>query len=371
MKKNIYEKALYLYSKGNIEKAIEICEKEISRDLKNFNIINLKGLLLYLKGDLEDSIALWSINKDYNNDKIAISYLSDSNKDFKRKELYEHAEELMYNLEIDEAIKILNTCRESDFNSINVNTALAKCYLKKGEYESVKTYLEEVFKIDKYNIIARQINNELKGVFKCNNREVIFSKIIIGLAFSILIAVIVFIGKKKIFDIDLETQSIQQSLNDLEEYKQIEENKEINENLNNTNPIDTVDITSKFLNDDEIREIYIKATEYFEEGNYGETKEILAQAVNYLNGNHLDDDIIFLLGSVCYEMKDSNEAIENFERYIMEYSDGSYIVESYYRVALLYKDIDIAISKNYANEILINYPDSIYNNSYIEEILNS
>lgn len=370
MKKSIYDKALYLYSKGNIEKAIEICEKEISRDLKNSNVINLKGLLLYLKGDLEDSIALWSINKEYNNDNIAISYLSDSNKDFKRRELYEHAEELMYNLEIDEAIRILNVCKESDFNSINVNITLAKCYLKKGDYESVKTCLEEVFKVDKYNIIARQINNELKGVFKCNDREVIFGKYIIGSVFIILIALIVFVGNINLFSNELKTKSVQESLNNLEENKDIEENKEINDKLNNK-PIETVDVTSEYLNDDEIREIYIKAAEYFDEGNYGETKEILGKAINYLNGNHLDDDIIFLLASVCYEMGDINEAIENFERYIMEYSDGSYIIESYYKSALLYKNIDIDISKNYANEILINYPDSIYNNIYIEEILNS
>ena len=73
MKSNnkIYEKALSLYNNGNIDKAIELCEKGISNSLKDGKILNLKGLLLYTQGRLEEANALWKMNKDYNNDSIA------------------------------------------------------------------------------------------------------------------------------------------------------------------------------------------------------------------------------------------------------------------------------------------------------------
>ena len=368
MKNKGYEKALYLYNKGNIERAIEICEKEMSKDLTNSNVINLKGVLLYLKGELEDSIALWNINRDYNNDNISSSYLKDAQRDFKRRELYEEAEELIYNLNIDEAIDILELCEESDFNSINVNNALATCYFKKGDYEKVKECLEKVFKLDKYNDKAKDINKELESVFKYNDKREIINKAVLMLALSISIILIIFIGKKTLSNYELNNKDLSLALNNIEENKENEIiiNKDI-ENSNEKNEI----ISQSNLSNNEIRENYIKATEYYDEGKYEETKELLERTITYLSGGHLDDDIIFLLGSVCDELGDIDKAIENFDRYITEYSDGSYIQEAYYKAALLYKNKDIVISKSYANKILINYPNSIYNNSYVEEIMNS
>ena len=63
----IYEKAMDNYHGGYIEKALEQCEKGISLNLKDVRLLNLKGMLLYIKGDLKGAIAVWKINKDYNN----------------------------------------------------------------------------------------------------------------------------------------------------------------------------------------------------------------------------------------------------------------------------------------------------------------
>ena len=83
------------------EEAIELCEKGISNSLKDAKILNLKGLLLYTKGKLEEAIALWKINKDYNNNSIAKAYIEDSKNDFNRYLLCKEAESLINNLYID------------------------------------------------------------------------------------------------------------------------------------------------------------------------------------------------------------------------------------------------------------------------------
>ena len=153
--KKEYKKALNLYNNGYIDKAIEICEIGISRSLEDSNLLNLKGLLLYLKGELEEAISLWKINKYHNDDEIAKAYLKDIEIDFNRRELFKESEELIRNLNIDEALQILMICKESDYNSINVNNALAICYMRKGEYVECQKCIDKVFSVDKYNIEAK------------------------------------------------------------------------------------------------------------------------------------------------------------------------------------------------------------------------
>ncbi|HEY5523841.1 MAG TPA: hypothetical protein VIK26_00730, partial [Clostridium sp.] len=64
-KDKAYIKAVRYYEECEIEKAIKKCEESISDSLKNSSALNLKGLLLYLKGDLEGAVAQWKINSDF------------------------------------------------------------------------------------------------------------------------------------------------------------------------------------------------------------------------------------------------------------------------------------------------------------------
>lgn len=353
-----YEKALYLYNNGSIEKAIEICEKEISRDLTNSKVLNLKGLLLYLKGDLKDAIDIWKINKDYNDDEISSLYLKDAENDFKKLELYKEAKELIESLSIGEAIDILEKCRESDFNFINVNNALATCYFRKGDKDKVKEHLDKVFKLDKNNKEAKEINNNLKKIYKYKNGNLF--KFTFA---SLLIFIVIILGLLKGKGIiNFKTKDIQVENNYIEE-KEVIDNEVINIEKQEENK------QLKELSNDEIKENYIKATAYYEEAKYKEGINLLEDTINKLNTNHLDDDIIFLLASTYEVNGDINKAIDNYDKYILNYNEGSYIQEAYYRGALLYKDINTKKSKEYANKIIINYPNSIYNNNYVKEIM--
>ena len=46
----LYSKAIKYYEEGKLEKALLQCEEAISLNLRNSAALNLKGLLLYLKG---------------------------------------------------------------------------------------------------------------------------------------------------------------------------------------------------------------------------------------------------------------------------------------------------------------------------------
>jgi tetratricopeptide (TPR) repeat protein len=128
----LYTKAINCYNEGYIEKSLEYCEKSISENLKNTSAINLKGLLYYLKGDLENAQALWKMNSQVNKDLVSKKYLEDSISDEEKKRYYQAALNCMKELKIKEALQLLEQCKDSDFNSINVSNSIAICYIKLG-----------------------------------------------------------------------------------------------------------------------------------------------------------------------------------------------------------------------------------------------
>ncbi|WP_411169560.1 tetratricopeptide repeat protein [Clostridium sp. MB05] len=375
--KKVYEKALDLYNKGYIDKAIEQCEIGISRNLKDSNLLNLKGLLLYLKGNIEEAVSLWKINKDYNGDNISKSYLIDIEKDFRRKELFEEAEELIRNLNIDEAIEILNTCNESDFNLIGVNNNLAICYMKKGLYDNSKFYIKKVFAVDKNNITAKSINKEINEILdiKDNNKIVFKSIIITFIIFMIVSTGAIVMGKLK------NTPLVEEKLlsDNLSASNNIENSNTINESENSSSKDEAKQNNIQDKNNEkienpltegEITSNYINATNLFSQEKYNDAKVLLEKTIIYSEKSHLNDDILFLLASASEKIEKNEEAIKYFEQYIYKYENGNYIEEAYYKIALLYKEINIEKSKFYAQALVNKYQNSIYNNNIIKGILN-
>ncbi|MCR1952138.1 MULTISPECIES: tetratricopeptide repeat protein [unclassified Clostridium] len=388
-----YEKALSLYNDGYIDKAILVCEVGISRDLQDSNLLNLKGLLLYLKGDLEDAISLWKINKYNNEDEISEAYLKDIERDFQRRDLFKDAEKLIEDLNIDAAIEVLMYCKESDYNSINVNNALAICYMRKGQYDDCKRCIEKVFSLDKGNILANSINKEIDEILNTNSNRNIGIKPILVTSIICIIIVSGILVKYKLqnnsknntessFDIANKNESIveensggilnsidnstEEISNETEEVSNVME--EINDGIEDK---EEVDLEHNALTEEEIRENYIESTNLFAEENYDAARDILEDTVLYSENNHLNDDIIFLLASTYERLGMNDQAIKSFEKYISSYENGNYIEESYYKISLLYKDLNTDKSKYYAKELASKYSNSIYNNSNIDDILNN
>ena len=74
--RKIYNKVLDYREKGEINKALELCESILAENLREAEILNFKGLMLYEKGMLKDAVTVWKINVDLNNNKKMFKKLS-------------------------------------------------------------------------------------------------------------------------------------------------------------------------------------------------------------------------------------------------------------------------------------------------------
>ncbi len=188
--RKIYTKALDNFNNGNIDKALDLCEKSISMDLKNNSAINLKGLLYYLKGDLISCKNLWKMNYHTNKDTVSYKYLQDAKLDEQFLKKYANAITLIKNNDIEGAIDLLKQCEKTDFNHINVCNNLAMCYIKLGKYNNALEYYEKALSIDKNNDISINIKKELykKGLIKKHKcKKILIAILVISIISSISI----------------------------------------------------------------------------------------------------------------------------------------------------------------------------------------
>lgn len=299
-------------------------------------------------------------------------------KDESREKLFKEAERLVNNLAINEAIERLLICSESDFNMIKVNNLLALCYLRKGDYDNSKLYLNKVLSIDKNNSTAKKIYKEINEFLEVKSN----TKIFVPLLLLIFIITAITISYKsglinKIINRE-KNELIYEDKSKTENKEEEENNREIKENNkaaeeNNKEESDNLKEENKVtpLTNEEIQSNYEKASTYFEEENYKASKDLLIITLNSAENNHLHDDILFLLASSYDRLNEVEYAIKYFDEYLLKYDYGNYSQEAYYRMALIYKDKDINKSKKYAKELADKYPKSIYNNQNINTILNS
>lgn len=420
--KKIYDKAMHYYEKGKINKALEICESELSESLKNSAILNLKGLLLYQKGDLNGAVTVWKINKDFNNDPIAKNYIKDAEADKKRLELYNLGESQLKQLKIDSAIELFKKCTESDFNSIKVNTALALCYEKKGNFKSAKEHVMKVLSIDENSIAAKEIKKDLEEIGVYDEEKKTSKKVAMiagGLFFIILICLVSYpgIGKFKESIMHKNKDQLTQMENieqkntdksDTEVQKEVQEIKDTakvveNEDAKNDTYFSKEELTTLINNadvdkiyedlknikeddvKDEDKEIYNKAIGllkdkgvekfyeyglwYFNQANYDNAEVEFNKAYKYCSDSYLKEDIIYYKASTLSKKGDIASALTGYEEYYNQYPKGSYIEGILYELSLLNNDKEK--SKKYANILMNQYPKSIYINEYILNVINN
>ena len=373
----IYERAMDNYQRGYIDKALEQCEKGISLNLKDVRLLNLKGMLLYIKGDLKGSIATWQINSHYNNDEISKIYLNDAKKDEENLKLYYLAESDIREFKIDAALEKLEKCRVSDFNSINVNNALSICYLRKGDYLRAMEFNEKSLNINKEGNIALEIKNQINGYLQDPTDEFKSSIkkramiIILILIIAIAIFSIMNIGIKDIlFNKNDDLVVNEEIINEKAISEELTNEEVTNEDANNVNTLEEVEKeqVNKLNSEEEIEKAYNQAIHLFDEKKYDDAIEILKSAYNSDLYTYYRKHILFLLASCYYEKNQLKEAIEYYEEYIAKY-DKTYIEEIYYKLALAYEEIDLNKSKEYAEHINKEFNNSIYNNSKISKII--
>jgi tetratricopeptide (TPR) repeat protein len=404
----LYNKAVKLYNEGFINKALDYCEKSISDNIKNTSAINLKGLLYYFKGELESAEALWKMNFQVNKDLMSKKYLEDSKNDKNKKLIYSTAIIDIKEFKLKEALNLLQRCKESDYNNINVNNSMAICYIKLGDYNSAIKHIEEVFKIDKKNATAINNNKELIsiGVVKRKFKVVYLTIPIVCITLFVIISFAVknikkplaIINNNKLESVKIPPVSVNQEVNDKKDVTQNAANasekafssEELNRIMGekdyeklyslvnewkdkelNINDKASLENGIELLQGGGIEYLYGKGREALKINDYKTSEKYFTMAFNYGKEYYLYQDILYMLG---YSYKRDGQ-IDNCLRFYKEYDNkfptGTYEETILYDMSLIYKPIDINLSKDYASRLVKQYSNSIYNNSIIKGILTS
>lgn len=418
-----YIMATKFYQNGEIDKALKKCEESIAEDLKNSAALNLKGLLLYLKGDLKGAVATWKINADFNDDDIAKNYIEDSKRDKDKIKLYKEAEVLLTRLSINEAERKLNMCKESDFNAIKVNLALSVCYLRKGDYENAGVSLTKALSIDKNNPQGKKIAKEFEK-YSDSKLEILKStsentmKVLMGLVCAVAIFVVLFGGYKIIHkfinsndtdvlstnnnenenlisneeNIESEQEEVTNSKNnedengdnnikvDVEKIQSCIDSKNYDELYNLVNKLNINELSGKeqavtkiaqeLLIKEGSEYFYNSAMKYYNTKDYDNALIQIEKAYKYSQTTYLASEILFFDGAINDKKGNNNQAIKLYEEYYNKYKNGDYIGEVLYGLAMLYKSEDLSKAKMYANELNNNHSESMYNNENIKSLLN-
>ncbi|NFS29756.1 tetratricopeptide repeat protein [Clostridium botulinum] len=417
--KRFYDKAIKYYQNGDLSKSLKSCEESLSYSLKNPSILNLKGLILYQQGKLDEAITVWKINKDFNNDGIAQNYIHSAKEDEVRVELYELGEKKLKELKIDEAIKIFKKCKESDFNCIKVDTALALCYQKKGEINKCIDYMNKVLVIDKNYKVANQIKSQLIDLKAYKKESNNFVKSMVALVGVIFICGTVYIFKDNFKDINKDNNLSMESINKVEEDASnsedvvTEDKKEsepktpdvttneqdkkvlldvnkLNEHFENGD-VDNIyydlqnvnepDVSDEYkglyrrcvnlLKTSGIEVFYEKGMEEFNIQNYEKANVEFSKAYDYCDGSYLNEHIMFYKAVTLEQLNNSDEAIKLYELYYEEYPKGSYADNTLYNLSLILNNTDREKSIYYADKLRDEFSESIYFNETINQILNS
>ena len=401
--KENYKKALKLYTGGEINKALKICNECMAETLKFAPVINLKGLILYQKGNLEEAISTWKINREVNDDMLSKNYIKDAKEDEERVILYLKAEDYIKELKITEALEVLIGCSESDFNSIKVNTALALCYLKKGEYPLCREHINKVLSIDKNNIETKEIKKELSEVYdevkNNSNKKAVGIVILICVLLGSGVLGMNYLDKGKANDsLKNEKPVVKEEIVKSSEEKKKEDTKEnkksldlskLNNSINNKNMkeiyylIDDIDENSlsekekeayykglKILKKDGAIEFYNNGQILCSERKYKEAIEELKKANKYGKDIYIYEHVLYYLGLSEIGLKNDAETIKYFKEYESKFSNGVYIQEVLYNLALLNnKSGNLEEAKKYAERLKSNFSKSIYNNEKINKII--
>lgn len=385
----LYKKALLYYNEGKLQKALDLCYSKDDLIIENSSLLNLKGLMSYLKGEMNESRRCWNLSYKKFSDPISEKYLIDSVNDEELWKSYVRGVKHAKALNITNAIFELEQCKmKSAFNTINVNNQLTQCYLKKANYDEAILCINEVLAIDSNNKEAKENKKKLidLNIVKSDNR-----KKIIGISI-IIIALIIIISCYFIFRKSIETpkfaDKLPMSSKEQVDKLQTELSKNYNDEKLDVDKISTLVEKKDFkgLNDEldkwSLREntlsvnekIMFKSGKNFMDSNAGEYFYRLAfglsksgdykGAIEYYNiglkygvGEFPYEHALYMLGVAYNKNNDYDNSIKIFERYYKEYkaktyiNDGNYIEDVLRYLVNMTKDIDNEKYQKYSEEL--------------------
>ncbi|MDF2881946.1 MAG: repeat-containing protein [Clostridiaceae bacterium] len=410
-----YLKALNKYNDGYINMAFELCNKSIALNNRNSSALNLKGMLYYLTGKLSEAQGIWQLNYKMNKNDIARKYLQDSKNDKDMENGYKRSLELIKDLRIDEAKEMLIKCLDSDFNTINVNNAIANCYIKLGEYDNAYNHVNKTVSVDRKNAGARQILKILKsfgGIKKSTGYN--YKKIITAATLVIAAAVIIYaassqgflnnnkISKENSKNTNKKTSIVNNTNKQTEtstaEIKSTDTKDKVNalfpygqlENSINSSDYNIMydiyqswkdkdlSINNKVLLNNALNTLkkygtesfYNNGSTYLKNKKYKESINEFSKAYSVGKESYLYPHIIYFLALSYEESNDIEMALKYYTIYHETYR-GDYEETVLYKLSVIYNGVDNTKGKGYAEQLVKNYPNSIYNNSNIKQIIDN
>ncbi len=410
------------YCDGNLNKAMLYCDKVLAVNREHSPTLNLKGLICYIKGDLESAQMNWKINYKINGDGVSKNYLEDSKNDKNKLYLYSQGVLFFNEVKVRKALECFVECENSHFNSINLWSYIALSYMKLGDYDNCIKYMEQILSVDRNNSIALEINKQLQDI-KIIKKQIPWKSIkittIVLVIALILFSTSVFIYSKRshirnIFSTRSQIEKVDEEStnnsnfqgniigNSKDESEKYEENNNSNEKKAEFNKevvtgllknkkyeeiydyIETVDIEELSINEKVVVEdakvvimeegvnyFYEEASKLIHENNYDKSLNFLKKAYKYSEKSYLKEHILYMLGFSSEKIGD----IENSNKYYEEYAkiyikDGVYIEQCLYNLSINNEKIDIDKSKKYSKILKENFAKSEFNNTKIKEILN-
>jgi tetratricopeptide (TPR) repeat protein len=291
-------------------------------------------------------------------------------------------------------------CRQSDFNSINVNNYIALCYIKLGEYQKAIKAIDLVMKIDRSNKAALNHKKELIhfGVIKKEANHMILSIAIVTVLAMGAVGSYYLISKKD--NVNTENNLIMNSQQEAEistedgtpdegaAEQKLFTSKEIVSAIEGKDYEKLYSILSAVenstLSEDEqvfiqkavvllsqggMEYFYAKGLEAVESKDFNSAIGYFSKGFKYSQGSYKHSHYIYMLGLSYKNAGDIDSAIKYYDQYDRNYPSGDYEQTVLYELALIYKNIDDSTSKSYAKKLVKLYPKSIYNNSIIQGIL--
>lgn len=428
----LYKKAMDCYCDGKLDRALRCCDKILGKDRGHSPTLNLKGLINYVRGDLQGAKFLWKFSYKLNGDMVSKKYLDDSKSDESDVHIFNEGVILFNDVRIREALNCFLRCENSNFNSINLWNYSAKCYMQLGEHDKSVKYICDVLNLDRNNGEAINIKSQLVELgFIPRQRTKKIKKWITRFAIGIVAVCLIGLlgtflvkgyGKVELWIQVRQKDKIAQETNNkanLDNFQgNIEGTTENNTNIeeknvenekpkevqtpeksfdgsilkgyiaagnyeNIINYIKGYDVKTLNINDKVVFQsgidliiekgvlaIYEKGTKYMEDKEYLKAIESFKLVYDYSEGTYLNEHILFMMGGSYEHLGDIENCNKYYESYVEKYLEqGSYKEQCLYSLAINNQTVDGEKAKKYAKILNEKFHDSEFNNSNIKSIL--
>ncbi len=421
-----YKKAMDFYCDGKLDKALNYCNKVLRLDRSHSPTLNLKGLIYYIRGDLEEAKTFWKLSYKLNGDMVSKKYLEDSRQDEGDMYIFSQGVHLFNEIKVKDSLRCFLKCENSHFNSINLWCYMAKCYMQLGGHNKAVKYVEDVLSIDKHNSEALKLRRQLTELgFIHKDVRIKFKKVTVVLGAMCVVSLIgfgIFKGYNKTHEW-LQSKQEEKSKETNEDKTNLDnfqgnseetdkdaiieaenaQNKDDNSSNNNDSfDVDTLksyteaedyeniikyiekyDIEALNINDKIIAQnaanlikekgilaLYEKGIAYMQDKKDDSAIESFNLVYKYSEDMYLNEHILFMMAGSYEDLEDIESANKYYESYVDKYLEGvSYIQQCVYSLAINNEGIDKEKSRKYAEIVTNKFNESEYNNSRIQNIL--